>query len=86
MYYVYILYSIKDKKLYIGSTSNLKQRITDHSSGKNISTKSRRPLKLIYYEAHFSKQDAVRREKYFKTTKGKVTIKLMLRTTLSIIK
>lgn len=75
MYYVYILLSLKDKKFYIGFTSNLKRRINDHISGRNLSTKPRRPFKLIYYEAHLSKEDAQRRDKYFKTTKGKSTLK-----------
>lgn len=50
MYYVYILFSQKDKKLYIGVSGNLKKRLSDHKSGHNISTKNRRPLELIYYE------------------------------------
>jgi putative endonuclease len=82
MYYVYVLLSQKDKKFYIGLTNDLKRRLKEHNSGKNISTKSRLPLKLIYYEAHLSKADAARRERYFKTTKGKSTLKQMLRESL----
>ena len=82
MYYVYALLSLRDKKFYIGFTNNLKRRVSEHNSGKNLSTKSRRPLKLIYYEAHLSKTDAARRERYFKTTKGKSTLKQMLRDSL----
>jgi len=83
MYYVYILLSKKDNKFYIGFTSDLKRRIKEHNNGKSSSTKSRRPLELIYYESHLSKKDALRREQYFKTSKGKSTIKLMLRNSLS---
>jgi len=83
MYYVYILLSKKDNKFYIGFTSDLKRRIKEHNNGRSSSTKSRRPLHLIYYEAHLSKKDALRREQYFKTSKGKSTIKLMLRNSLS---
>ncbi len=79
MYYTYILLSLKDHKFYIGYSSDLKQRIKDHFSGKNKSTHSRRPFKLIYYEAHLSKKDAMRRERYFKTDKGKSSLRLMLR-------
>ena len=82
MYYVYVLLSLKDKKFYIGFTNDLKRRLKEHDSGKNISTKSRLPLELIYYEAHLSKADAERRERYFKTTKGKSTLKQMLRESL----
>ncbi|MAG44459.1 hypothetical protein CL633_01050 [bacterium] len=47
--------------------------------GEVVSTKPRRPLKLIFYEAYLNRKDALRREKYFKTTKGKVSLRLMLR-------
>lgn len=80
MYYTYVLLSFKDRKMYIGFTSDLKRRVKEHQEGKNISTAKRLPIKLIYYEAHFSKEDAKRREKYFKTNKGKSTLKQMLRT------
>ena len=86
MYYVYVLFSLKDKKLYIGFTSNLKRRLKEHSQGKNVSTKTRRPLKLIYYEAHLAKEDAQRRERYFKTAKGKATLRQTLRESLSNFK
>jgi len=84
-YCVYVLYSFKDGKLYIGYTTNLKQRLTDHFNGKNQATAPRRPLKLIYCEYHLSGQDARRREKYFKTSAGKTAIKKMLRQSLSDI-
>ena len=83
MHYVYVLFSLRDKKLYIGYTADLKRRLKEHLQGKNASTKYRRPLKLIYYDAHLSKIDAQRREKYFKTTKGKSTLKQMLKLSLS---
>ena len=85
MYYVYILKSQKDGKLYIGSTGNLKQRFKNHKNGQVISTKHRRPLILILYEAFLKKTDALRREKYFKTSKGKSTIKMMLKDSLKTI-
>ena len=85
-HYVYVLLSLKDKKLYIGFTKNLKRRIKEHTQGKNISTSKRLPVKLIYYEAHLSKEDAKRREAYFKTTKGKSTLKQIIRISLEILK
>ncbi|MFH1388947.1 MAG: GIY-YIG nuclease family protein [Patescibacteria group bacterium] len=83
MYYVYVLKSLKDYLLYIGFTSNLKRRIKEHQDGENISTKCRRPFKLLYYEAHTSEKDAIRRERYFKTNKGKSTLKQVLREALA---
>jgi len=75
MYYVYILYSLKDKKFYKGFTSDLKRRLLEHNSGKNTSTVYRRPLKLVYYEAYLIKKDAEFREKYLKTSMGKRVVK-----------
>ncbi|NMB82415.1 MAG: GIY-YIG nuclease family protein, partial [Ignavibacteria bacterium] len=50
MFTVYILRSDKDKKRYIGFTDNLDRRISEHNSGRVVSTKNRRPLNLIYTE------------------------------------
>ena len=83
-YYAYVLRSLKDGLFYIGYSDNLKTRVYDHNMGKNISTKNRRPLELIFYEAFPNKFDALRREAYFKTTKGKTTLKQMLREHLKI--
>lgn len=85
MFYVYLLLSEQSKQIYTGFTSNLKRRITEHNSGKGGWTKLRRPLTLIYYEAHLSKKDAMRREQYLKSTKGKTTIRLMLKNSLKIM-
>jgi len=86
MYAVYVLFSFKDGQLYIGFSSKLANRIEDHYRGFSKSTKYRRPLKLIFYEYYLSKMDAIRREKYFKTTAGKRTLRLMLKHSLSQIK
>ena len=78
-YYVYVLKSEKDSLFYIGYTTNLKKRLADHNKGKNFSTKFRRPFKLIFYESYLNKSDALRREKYFKTSPGKRVLRLILR-------
>ena len=58
MYYTYILQSAKDMKFYTGFTKDLKLRFDRHNKGLVESTKDRRPLKLIYYEACLSQEDA----------------------------
>ena len=78
-HYVYVLRSFKDGLFYIGFSEDVKTREYDHNMGKNISTKNRRPLELIFYEAYLNKADALRRETYFKTTKGKTTLRQMLK-------
>jgi putative endonuclease len=85
MYYVYVLLSKKDSNFYFGYTSDLKKRIEEHISGKVKSTKNRRPLVLIYYESHLDEFDARRRERYFKTSKGKSSVKMFLRNSLRTI-
>lgn len=79
MYYVYILFSEKDKQLYIGYTPNLRTRIKRHIGGYVISTRNRRPLKLIYYEAYSTENDAKQREKYLKGGKGRGNLKVQLK-------
>ncbi len=81
-YYTYVLLSQKDKKFYIGFSEDVFKRLTQHNKNKNISTKSRTPFDLIYYEAHLNKKDALRRESYFKTSSGKRTLRQMLRDSL----
>ena len=66
MFHFYVLRSIKDDKLYLGSTGNLERRLQEHILGKVKSTKSRRPLVLIYREGFATKNEAQHREKYFK--------------------
>ena len=66
MFFVYVLRSKKDKKLYIGFTNDLRRRIQEHNSGLNKSTKFRRPFELIYYEAYKSEKDAQHREEMLK--------------------
>ncbi|MCL5017258.1 MAG: GIY-YIG nuclease family protein [Patescibacteria group bacterium] len=69
-YYVYILYSLKDKRLYVGCTSNLQKRFKLHNSGMVDATKYRRPLELIHYENFKNKADAFNRERFFKSLWG----------------
>ena len=66
MYYVYILKSLRDNKIYTGYTSDLRKRVREHKEGKVTSTTSRNPLILVYYEAYENKKDAQARERYLK--------------------
>jgi putative endonuclease len=70
-YYTYVLQSERDGKLYAGFTKDLKLRFEQHNKGLVESTKDRRPLRLVYYEACLDRNDSIRREKYFKTYNGK---------------
>ncbi len=78
-YYVYVLLSEKDKKCYVGYTENLKLRFEEHQKGRVFSTKDRRPFQLIYSEACLDRKDAMRREKYLKTSYGNRFLKSRLK-------
>lgn len=86
MYYVYVLISKKDQRLYIGYTDNLKNRINKHKNGYVKATVNRRPLKLIYYEVYIKESDAKRREKYLKGGNGKTELKIQLQDILQELK
>ena len=71
MYYVYTLKSRKDGNLYIGCTKDIEKRLKVHNSGGVLSTKSRRPLILVYKELFADKYQAFKAEKFYKTPTGK---------------
>jgi putative endonuclease len=77
-YYLYVLKSFKDNKIYIGKTKNLKQRLKNHLRGNVKATKSRIPLKLIYYEVYTNKEQWSKQEKFYKSGIGRDTLKYKL--------
>jgi len=79
MYYVYVIRSMKDGKLYIGQTNNLVKRIKEHNKGLVVSTKNRKPFKLIYYEGCNLLQDSLKREDSLKTGFGRAYLKRRLK-------
>jgi len=70
-YTVYIIKSSKDNKRYIGCTKNILRRLDEHNNGLVKSTRNRRPLELIYTEGFENKSDAIARERFFKSGKGR---------------
>jgi len=81
-YFTYILFSLKDRKLYIGSTKDLDKRVKRHNNGEVISTRFRRPLKLIFYEVFLTLDEAKSRETYLKSGAGRKNLYQMLKVTL----
>ena len=79
MYYVYIIQSKKDYRLYKGFTTDLKKRLREHNEGLVTYSKTWRPWRLIHYEAYLNKEDAIVREKYLKSGWGKRFIDKTLR-------
>ncbi|HMN48291.1 MAG TPA: GIY-YIG nuclease family protein [Ignavibacteriaceae bacterium] len=71
MYYVYVLYSKKLEKRYVGSTENVERRIDEHNRGKNRFTKGGMPWIKIHLEEYASRSEAMKREKYLKSGVGR---------------
>jgi putative endonuclease len=75
MFSVYILRSRTTGRYYTGSTSDLRRRLDRHNAGQSASTKNRGPWDLVHHEEYQSLAEAVRRERYFKTGKGRDELK-----------
>lgn len=73
MFYVYVLQSEVDSKLYIGFTSNLKKRLKEHNDGLSKATKFRKPFRLVYCEVYTSLRDGRIRERKLKQFKNSYT-------------
>lgn len=76
---VYVLRSKVNDSFYVGCTNEIKRRLEEHNSGMSQSTKSKKPWKLIFFEAYIDSEDAYRREKYLKTSQGMRLLKRMLK-------
>lgn len=72
MYHIYFAKSLKNRKIYVGFTSkDPKDRVVEHNQGSNTWSKNNGPFKLVYYDTFVCKEDALQREKFFKTGIGK---------------
>ena len=72
MFTVYVFYSEKYDKIYIGYTSNIEQRLLSHNklSQKGYTVKYR-PWKIVYTEKFTTKKEALQREKELKSSRGR---------------
>jgi len=76
MFYVYVLKSLKNGRLYTGITNDLKRRFAEHNSKKGgVYTSKNSPFKLIFYEAYLNKKDAAEAELFFKSGYGREVLK-----------
>ena len=74
-YFIYILKSGKNGSSYVGHTADLQKRLLEHNNGKSLSTRNKRPWKLIYTEEFQTRSEAMLREKYFKSIEGRRELK-----------
>ena len=78
MYYVYVLRSLKNGRYYTGSTDDLDRRLNEHNTGQSNYTRLTRPFERVYSESFETRSEAVRRERYLKTGKGREELKNLL--------
>ena len=76
MYFVYILYSVSSKKTYVGYSNNVDRRLQEHNFTETTGFTLRyRPWTLIRTEQYTTKQEAIERERFLKTGRGRDEIK-----------
>ncbi|MFC5193705.1 MULTISPECIES: GIY-YIG nuclease family protein [Bizionia] len=75
MFYTYVLKSEVDGRRYKGHTDNIASRLLEHNSGKTKSTKGYIPWELVYFESFKTREEAIERERFFKTGVGREFIK-----------
>jgi putative endonuclease len=71
MFYVYVLRSLKNNYRYIGQTNNLEKRLLEHNEGMTKSIRFQIPFVLEYSETFETRIEAIRREKFLKSGKGR---------------
>jgi putative endonuclease len=80
MYSVYILYSASSGKTYTGFSDDVKRRLFEHNvSEKKGYTLRYRPWVLIHEESYETKPEAIMRERYLKSGRGREEIKEIVR-------
>ena len=77
-HYVYILYSTSRDRYYVGSASDIEQRLMRHNAGATPSTKPGRPWKLVYSEDFTTRSDALKREMQIKRQKSRIYIEQLI--------
>ena len=75
MYFVYVIRSCVDGRLYKGMTHDVGLRLRAHNSGKVRSTKAYRPWELVYQESFSTKREAREREIFLKSGQGREYLK-----------
>ena len=71
MFYVYVLRSRKNNYRYIGQINDIERRLKEHNEGLTKSIRFQRPFVLEYYERCQSRCAAIKKEKFFKSGKGR---------------
>jgi len=83
MYKVYVLKSKKYKKSYVGMTNDLERRLIEHNSGQSTFTKRFMPWEVLYHEEFTEQQEAIKREKFLKSSSGRRFLKKIFEQSMS---
>jgi putative endonuclease len=75
MFFAYVIKSLTKDYYYKGYCENLEKRLSQHNSGMTASIKAYAPFKIVYYECFETKEEAIKREKYFKSAAGRRYLK-----------
>jgi putative endonuclease len=79
MFYTYVIQSTQEPSFfYKGHCEDLNKRLEQHNLGSTKSIKNKDPFKIVYWEEFETRQEAIRREKYFKTAAGRRYLKTKL--------
>ena len=78
MFYAYVIKSIHHNYYYKGHCEDIEKRLAQHNNGLTKSIKPYIPFKLVYFEVFTNREDAIIREKYFKSAAGKKFLKVKL--------
>jgi putative endonuclease len=82
MFWAYALYSKSADKIYIGQTSDLERRLSEHNGATDhLSwTNKYKPWVLIYSESYDSRKSAMQREKQLKSSRGRAFLRSLIDT------
>ncbi|MBW6479417.1 MAG: GIY-YIG nuclease family protein [Bacteroidales bacterium] len=78
-YFVYVIQSKIDQRLYKGLAKDISKRIKEHNSGKNFSTKPYIPWILVYSKEFDDLSEARKWEKFLKSGSGREFLKSYLK-------
>jgi len=84
MHYVYILYSKRLDRYYVGRTENIEKRLVDHNAGRSTYTRRGRPWVLVYKEEFERKAGAIDRETEIKRRKSRRYIEKLVQSVPSL--
>jgi putative endonuclease len=71
MFYVYALKSVKTGRRYVGSCENVDERVRRHNTGHSKTTRHGIPWTVLLSESFLTREEAVRKERYYKTGRGR---------------